>query len=134
MTAKRYAVADATGNIINHIFVDDPLPKGYWPGYGKYLLPLETVDTSNGGGGLDILEFKFDPVPQIGDTVNLDTGEVTKFVPEVKSDPKSGELCASAPDVKFSKDAEPKPDGGTVVVKNPKLGGATASPGGKTPK
>lgn len=117
MTAKRYAVADKGGKIINHILVGDPLPKGYWPGYGAYLIPLEPVDTSNGGGALDIIKFdKMSSTPQIGDTISLATGVVTKFVPKLVPDPTSEELCSSAPEVKFAKDEEPKAEG-TITQK-----------------
>jgi hypothetical protein len=128
MSAKRYAILDANSLVVNCVLISDPLPKGYWPGYGKYLLPLELVDTSNGGGGLDIIKFdKWPIIPQIGDTVNLTTGEVTKFVPVVTVD------GASAPSVKLITDEQPKTDGGTITEKtstatDPKM---AAAGGGK---
>lgn len=130
MPAKRYAVADKDGKIINHILVEDPLPKGYWPGYGAYLLPLEAVDTSGGGGGLDVIKFdKWVNIPQIGDTVNLATGEVTKFVA-----PKNADGEALAPEVKLVKEEEPKPDGGTVTEKVSTAEPKVVAEGGKAPK
>lgn len=127
MTAKRYAVFDKDGKCINHIMIGDPLPKSYWPGYGAFLIPLEEVDTSNGGAGLDIFVFKFDvntgPVPQIGDTVNIDTGEVTKFVPQliVQKDNEGEDITvASAPEVKMERDVEPKKEGEIIVKEDSK--------------
>lgn len=112
----RYAVIDKDGKVVNHILIDDPLPKGYWPGYGAYLVPLEPVDTSNGGAGLDVIVFeKMTATPQIGDTLDIETGEVTKFVQVITQ--VDGIDVASAPDQKFTKDEEPKPDGGTVTPK-----------------
>lgn len=121
MSAKRYAVVDKNGLVVNHILISDPLPKGYWPGYGAYLLPLEPVDTSAGGGGLDIIKFdKFSTTPQIGDTVDLVTGGVTKFVPQLitqKDDKGANTTVASAPFIKLEADYAPKSDGGTVTTK-----------------
>jgi hypothetical protein len=118
MAAKRYAVLDKTGKCINHIVIDDPMPKGYWPGYGATLCPLESADFRNGGAGLDVIDFKFGAaVPQIGDTVNLQTGAITKFVPQQTTDPKTGASLNSAPTVKMVSDVAPQPGGGTVVVK-----------------
>jgi hypothetical protein len=118
MSAKRYAVLDASNVVVNHILINDPLPKGYWPGYGKTLLPLEPVDTSNGGGGLDIIKFdKWPIIPQIGDTVDLTTGTVTKYVTKLVVDEQSGATVAKAVDVKLSTDAQPKSDGGTITTK-----------------
>jgi hypothetical protein len=120
MAAKRYAVVDANGKVINHILINDPLPKGYWPGYGTNLVPLEQVDLSNGGGGLDIVTFdKWPVIPQIGDTVNLATGAVTKFVPEMimQKDGDGEDIqVASAPDVKLTQEVAAKSEG-TISVK-----------------
>lgn len=114
--AKRYAVTDKGGKVVNHILLDDPLPKGYWPGYGAYLLPLEPVDTKDGGAALDVINFdKWPVLPQIGDTIDLNTGEVTKFVPTlvaVPTDDKGGTMTvASAPQVKLATDEQPKAEG-----------------------
>jgi hypothetical protein len=119
MSVRRYAVANKDGKIVNHILVEDPLPKGYWPGYGAYLLPLEPVDTSNGGGGLDLIKFdKLSVLPQIGDVIDLDTGTVTKFVSQIITQKVGGAdiQVASAPSVKLETDFAPKSEG-TVTTK-----------------
>ena len=123
MSGKRYAVLDKDGKCINHILIADPLPKGYWPGYGAYLCPLEEVQIGK-GAGLDLIDFKFEKsgVPQIGDTVNIETGEITRFVPELKQDVDAeGEpiTVASAPEQKFIKDEEPKEEG-EIIIKDGK--------------
>jgi hypothetical protein len=128
MAAKRYVVLNASNKVINSILIDDPIPKGYWPGYGKTLVPLEPVTFTKGGAGLDIVVFdKWPVVPQIGDTIDLTTGTVTKFVAPItgqkdeKGDPVLDEkgnlvMVASAPIVKLTTDAAPKPEG-TVTTK-----------------
>lgn len=106
--SKRYAVLDAAGTVVNHILIADPLPAKYWPGYGKTLIPLETCDYS-AGAALDIVAFKITIIPQIGDTVNLQTGEITKFQPQIVTDD-GGTDVATAPSVKLTKDADPTTD------------------------
>jgi hypothetical protein len=131
MAAKRYAVLDGSNKVVNHILVDDPLPVGYWPGYGKTLVPLEPVTIAK-GAALDIVKFdKWPVLPQIGDTVDLATGVVTKFVPEIvtEKDADGADIeVASAPVVKIAQDVAPKAEG-TVTTKtstatDPKDGGA----------
>lgn len=107
MSGKRYAVLDKDGKVVNHILIADPLPKGYWPGYGAHLVPCEPVSFSKGGAGLDILNFNYTLTncPQIGDTVNKQTGAITKFVPVI------ADGFASAPQVKYVTDVQPKAEG-----------------------
>jgi hypothetical protein len=116
MTAKRYIVLDGDGVVVNAIVVDDPVPKGYWPGYGKTLVPLEPATFSKGGAGLDVVVFdKWPVLPQIGDAVDLTTGVVTKYIPKLVMS--GSDLVALAPDTKLSTDAQPKSDGGTITEK-----------------
>jgi hypothetical protein len=131
---KRYAVLDGNNKVVNHILCDDPMPKGYWPGYGKTLVPLEPVTFSKSGAALDVVQFdKWPVLPQIGDTVDLATGIVTKFEPQIitqKDDKGDDVLVSSAPDVKLATDVAPKA-AGTVTTKTstatdpkePKVGG-----------
>jgi hypothetical protein len=109
MSGKRFAVLDANGVVVNHILVDDPLPAKYWPGYGKTLVPLEACDCS-AGAALDIVKLKITEVPQIGDTLNLETGTITKFQPKIETikDENGDDIqVASAPIVKLVADADP---------------------------
>jgi hypothetical protein len=127
VTGKRYAVIDKNGKCVNHILINDPLPAGYWPGYGSHLVPLEPVEIGK-GAGLDVVVFEKMPVlPQIGDTIDLDTGVVTKFVPQIveqkdeKGDPILDEkgdplLVSEAPEVTLARDVAPKGEG-TVTTK-----------------
>lgn len=113
MASKRYAVLDANNVVVNHVLIDDPMPKGYWPGYGKTLVPCESVDTRNGGAGLDLVRFNYTPAncPRIGDTVNLITGVITRFVPQVIVDPRTGANVSTSPSVRLARDVEPKSEG-----------------------
>lgn len=36
---RRYGVYDKDGVKLNTIWVDEPYPKDYWPGYGAYIAP-----------------------------------------------------------------------------------------------
>jgi hypothetical protein len=114
----RYAVLDANGVVVNHILIDDPLPAKYWPGYGAALVPLEEADVSQ-GAALDVHVLKIIDIPQIGDTLDVNTGELTKFVPELlphideKGDPvldKEGNpaFVSAAPAQKFAQEVDPK--------------------------
>jgi hypothetical protein len=111
----RYAVLDKDGKVINHILIRDPMPKGYYPGYGAKLVPLEPASFSNGGAGLDVVTFdKMPVIPQIGDTLNLETGVVTKFVPQTitaKDDKGANIQVASAPVVKLTANVAVKVEG-----------------------
>jgi hypothetical protein len=115
----RYAVIDKDGKCVNHIFIDDPLPAGYWPGYGSHLVPLEPVEIGK-GAALDIVVFEKMPVlPQIGDSIDLSTGVVTKIVPQIitQRDDRGVDIqVAAAPDVKLATDVAPKEEG-TVETK-----------------
>jgi hypothetical protein len=113
---KRYAVLDANGVVVNHILIKDPLPAKYWPGYGAALVPLEDCDVS-AGAALDVHVLKIGTIPQIGDTLDVATGKLTKFVPEIKDEEITKEdgsketiQVASAPVVKLSTDVDPATD------------------------
>jgi hypothetical protein len=106
----RYAVLDANGVVVNHILINDPLPAKYWPGYGAALVPLEAADVS-AGAALDVHVLKISAIPQIGDTLDVATGKLTKFVPEIKQEEITKEdgtketiSVASAPSQKFIAD------------------------------
>lgn len=107
MAAKRFAVLNSSGVVVNIVLIDDPMPKDYWPGYGKWLLCLEgSANTSKGTAGLTILTITPDKPVGIGDTINTTTGAVTKFVPTVADDGK-GTVTASAPKVVLTQDVAP---------------------------
>ena len=109
MMGKRYAVLDANGVVVNHILIDDPLPAKYWPGYGNTLVPLEPVDAT-AGASLDVVKLKITTIPQIGDTLNIDTGAITKFQPKIEqvTDEKGDTIdVSSAPVVKLATDVDP---------------------------
>jgi hypothetical protein len=109
MAGRRYAVLDANNVVVNHILVADPLPAKYWPGYGKTLVPLEAVDATN-PAALDVVILKIADIPQIGDTLDLKTGAITRFVPTIETyqDEKGDDyLAASAPMVKLATDVDP---------------------------
>jgi hypothetical protein len=130
----RYAVLDANGVVVNHILINDPLPAKYWPGYGAALVPLEEADVSN-GAALDVHVMKIIDIPQIGDTLDVNTGELTKFVPEIKQEEVTKpdgttEMVdtASAPSQKFVAEVDPKTekeviDSKEIEVKDPIKGG-----------
>jgi hypothetical protein len=128
--SKRFAVLDANGVVVNHILINDPLPAKYWPGYGAALVPLEEADVSQ-GAALDVHVLKIIDIPQIGDTLDVNTGELTKFVPEIKQDvDDKGEpiSVASAPSQKFVAEVDPSTekevlDKTTVEVKDPNVKG-----------
>jgi hypothetical protein len=100
--------------VVNHILIKDPLPAKYWPGYGAALVPLEDCDVS-AGAALDVHVLKIIEIPQIGDTLDVDTGTLTKFVPEIKDEEIEKEdgsketiQVASAPLVKLAQEVDPK--------------------------
>jgi hypothetical protein len=114
MSGKRYAVLDKDGKVVNHILIKDPLPAGYWPGYGAALVPLEEVTFDVEGARLPVHVLKISDIPQIGDTLDVETGKLTKFVPEIKDEEITKEdgsketiQVASAPVVKLSTDVDP---------------------------
>lgn len=85
MTALRYAVLDENGKKLNGIMVDDPYPV-YWPGYGRYITcefgepdpkPPDNLDIRTGDRPFSYLTVRPQSRFEIGDTMNLETGEVT---------------------------------------------------------
>ena len=84
--ALRYAVLDAAGVKINGILVDDPYPQSYWPGYGRYITcefeesdpsPPENVYIRTDDRPFTYITVRPKKVFNIGDTMDLDTGEIT---------------------------------------------------------
>jgi hypothetical protein len=84
--ALRYAVLDATGVKLNGILVDDPYPQSYWPGYGRYItcefgepdpVPPANLDIRTGDRPFSYLTVRPTARFNIGDTMNLTTGEIT---------------------------------------------------------
>jgi hypothetical protein len=85
-TALRYAVLDAAGVKLNGILVNDPYPQEYWPGYGRYITcefgepdptPPANLDIRTGDRPFSYLTVRPAGRFNIGDTMNLVTGEVT---------------------------------------------------------
>lgn len=110
MAAKRYAVLNKNGIVVNHIMIADPMPKGYWPGYGKSLLCLDPNPDLTEAAGLVVLSVTPSVRPQIGDTINTVTGAVTKLVPTVIQQPNAtGQMVnvMAAPAVKLEQDVAP---------------------------
>lgn len=90
MTALRYAVLDASGVKLNGIIVNDPYPQDYWPGYGRFITceygepdptPPENLDIRTGDRPFSYLLVRPTARLNIGDTMNLTTGEVTPAPP-----------------------------------------------------
>jgi hypothetical protein len=86
----RYAVLDANGVKLNGILVDDPYPQPYWPGYGRYITcefgeadptPPQSLDIRGGDRPFTYLLVRPTATFSIGDTMNLETGEVTLAPP-----------------------------------------------------
>lgn len=86
MSALRYAVLDAAGVKLNGILVNDPYPQDYWPGYGRYITcefgepnptPPADLDIRTGDRPFSYLLVRPLSAMSIGDTMNLETGEVT---------------------------------------------------------
>lgn len=86
MSALRYCLLDATGLVINVILVDDPYPQDYWPGYGRYITcafgepdptPPDNLDIRTGDNPFTYLTVRPTSRCEIGDTMNVATGEVT---------------------------------------------------------
>lgn len=97
MSALRYAVLDAAGTKLNGILVDDPYPQAYWPGYGRYItcehgeanpIPPEVLDIRTGDRPFSYLLVRPTARMNIGDTMNIETGEVT---PAPQPEPEPGE-------------------------------------------
>lgn len=100
MTTKRYGVIDNNNVCVNVILIDDPMPKDYWPGYGAKLICLSGAKTAS-APGLPVVNVTPNVTLQIGDTINISTGVVTKMV-TVKV---NGECIG--PQVTIKKDLEP---------------------------
>lgn len=120
MAVRRYAVLDANGVKINCILIDDPMPANYWPGYGSYLMdegpadPKAQYTPPTISSALPVTDVTPDKPMQIGDTISLVTGKVTKFVPTIAQgsnpdgtpmvdDRGNPVMVASAPNVSPSK-------------------------------
>lgn len=113
MTAKRYAILNKNGVCVNVILIDDPVPANYYPGYGAYMVCLQGTPDIVRGSGLPVVTVTPDKPLSIGDTINLETGVVTKFVSQsIQHNDGRGILTArSAPSVRIIKDADPTTDG-----------------------
>jgi hypothetical protein len=92
MSALRYAVLDANGVKLNGIMVDDPYPQAYWPGYGRYITcefgepdPTPPADL-NIREGFSYLLVRPLARFSIGDTMNIETGEIT-YAPPPEPEP-----------------------------------------------
>lgn len=86
----RYAVLDDNGVKLNGILVDNPYPQDYWPGYGRYITCEFSEPDPIAPGNLDIRTgdrpFSYllvRPLARfsIGDTMNIETGEITYAPP-----------------------------------------------------
>lgn len=86
MNALRYCLLDTNGLVINIILVNDPYPQDYWPGYGRYITcafsepdptPPANLNIRAGERPFDYLTVRPVSRCEIGDTVNIVTGEVT---------------------------------------------------------
>lgn len=82
----RYAVLDETGKKINGILVDNPYPQEYWPGYGRYITceygepdptPPANLELHEPPREFSYLLVRPTSRMEIGDTMDLTTGEVT---------------------------------------------------------
>jgi hypothetical protein len=96
MSALRYAVLDANGVKVNGILVDNPYPQDYWPGYGRYItaehgeadpVPPANLDIRTGDRPFSYLTVRPAGRFSIGDTMNLETGEITYAPPPVPPEP-----------------------------------------------
>jgi len=84
--ALRYAVLDENGVKLNGIMVDNPYPQDYWPGYGRYItcefdepnpIPPDNLDIRTGDRPFSYLLVRPNAQMNIGDTMDLATGNVT---------------------------------------------------------
>lgn len=90
MAVHRYAVLDKDGVKINQILVQQEFAEAYWPGYGSFLLdegaiPEEPRPAPPPPKPADFGVVKLTPSKQmqIGDRIDLATGEVTAAVAAV---------------------------------------------------
>lgn len=93
MASLRYAVLDENGVKMNGIIVDDPYPQTYWPGYGRYITcefgepdptPPADLNIRVGDRPFTYLLVRPNAMMNIGDTMNISTGEVTPLPPPVE--------------------------------------------------
>ena len=96
MAGKIYGIFDANGVMVNRVVLEEPLPRMYWPGYGRYYYDLSGTEAAPIRFQLTKLPHRPTAYPQIGDKVDLVTGVVTKFVPRIY-DQGDGTMVASAP-------------------------------------
>lgn len=79
----RYIVLDENGVFLNRILVESPYPEGYFPGYGKYIVyegedPAPPVpENQEVYPGFIYLSARPLVSMERGDTMNIETGEVT---------------------------------------------------------
>lgn len=92
MISLRYAVLDENGVKLNGIMVDNPYPQAYWPGYGRYITcefgeddptPPENIDIRIGDRPFSYLTVRPTSLMNIGDTMDLATGNVIPAPPPV---------------------------------------------------
>lgn len=103
---KRYAVLNASNQVVNVILVNDPLPAKYWPGYGAKMICLDGEPSIPNGSGIPVITgLTLSQRPQIGDVVVIATGTVLRYVPNLIQ--QDGVTVSSAPQVKLVKDVEP---------------------------
>lgn len=90
MSALNYLVLDETGLVTRVIIVDDPYPEGYWPGDGRYITcaynqpnPTPPANLEIRTGFLPFTYLTVRPTSRCwtGDTMNIETGEVTPAPP-----------------------------------------------------
>lgn len=91
MSVLRYSVLDENGIKINSILVRDPYPENYWPGYGRYITcdsdqiaptPPENLEIKSDSNLFTYLIIRPNIAFDMGDSMNVETGEVTKKIEE----------------------------------------------------
>lgn len=90
MSALNYLVLDENGLVINAGPVDDPYPEGFWGGDGRYITcafgqpeptPPANLEIRTGFLPFTYLTVRPTSYCWIGDTMNVETGEVTPAPP-----------------------------------------------------
>lgn len=90
MNVLRYCLLDENGLVLSVILVDDPYPENYWSGYGRYITcafgepdptPPVNLDIRAGDRPFTYLTVRPQSRCEIGDTMNILTGEVTLAPP-----------------------------------------------------
>lgn len=105
MATKRFAVTDDAGRVVNVILMDDEkYPVNWYPGYGRYAIPLE--DAKAPSDPLHPSKISFLPLTvsgsaAINDMIDLETGAVTYHTPPVPPPPSKEELRAYAADKRW---------------------------------